>query len=155
MKELKFEVLFLKFCWVIFTKVFSRNLLNSVAVFFDSKILFLIADALLSFRDHILHHRPLSRSEFFMTRYGNTLGSNQSPKLLILVLLCQPCRYELFHNWLLPFCHIFFYIYNFLLWRPLIANVNIFVSTRKVPYELLIYQNTLSFTITVILLLDY
>ena len=29
-----------------------------------------------------------------MTKYGNMLESNKSLKLLKLLLLCQPCRYE-------------------------------------------------------------
>ena len=76
--------------------MFSRILLNSVAEFFslDSKTSFLIVNAPLPFRVNVLRHRPLSRLEFFMTKYGNMLESNQSPKLLMLLLLCQSCRYE-------------------------------------------------------------
>ena len=84
----------LKFCWIIYTKVFSRILLNSVAVSFYSKTSFLIVNALLPFRVNILRHRPLPKIEFFMTKYGNMLESNQSPKLLVYLLLCQSCRYE-------------------------------------------------------------
>ena len=65
-----------------------------MAVFFYSKISFLIVNDLLPFPVNILRHRPLSRIEFFMTKYGNILDSNQSSKLLILLLLCQPCRHE-------------------------------------------------------------
>ena len=94
----------------------------------------LIVNALLPFRVNILHHRPLSRLECFMTKYGNMLKSNQSLKLLILLLICQPSKYEYYStidHWL--FCHVLFSIYTFLLWRPLfrcqvIVNFNIFVS---------------------------
>ena len=115
-----------KFCRVIYIKVFSGILLNSVAVFFfffflDSKTSFLIVNVSLPFCVNILRHCPFSRLEFFMNKYDSMLESNQFPKLLVLLLFCQPCRYEYYsiidyHHF---DYHIFLFIYNFLLWGPL------------------------------------
>ena len=83
------------FCWVNCTEVFSRTLWNSVAAyFFGNKTSFLIVNALLPFHGNILRHRPLPWLELFMTKYSNMLESNQYLKLLTLLLLCQPRRYE-------------------------------------------------------------
>ena len=102
-----------KFCWVIYTKMFSRILYfitfsDIFFFFFDSTISFLIVHI------NILHHCLLSRLELFMTNYGNMLESSQSPKLLIFLLLCQPCRCQYYS--IIDHCHIWFFICNFLLW---------------------------------------
>ena len=111
MKAIFERAKFFKFYWVIYTKALSRILLNSVVMFFYSKTSFLIANALSPFCANILRHRPLSRIEFFMNKYDNMLKSNQSPKLLILLLLCQPCRYKYYS--IIDYCHsaIFCFLY--------------------------------------------
>ena len=91
---------FLKFCWVIYIKVFFIDFITFSISIFDSKTSFLIVKALLPFHVNILHRCPLSRLECSMSKYGNMLESNQSPNLLLLLLLCQPCRYE---SWTLMF----------------------------------------------------
>ena len=80
-----------KFCWVIYTKVFSRISLNFLpkVFFFDSKTSFLIVNAF-----QYLQSSFIVKVRIFLNKYDNMLKSNQSPKLLILLLLCQPCRYE-------------------------------------------------------------
>ena len=74
--------------------VFKDFIKFSGSIFFDSKTSFLIVNAFFPFCVNILRHRRLSRLEFSMTKYGNMVESNQSLKLLILLLLCHPCPYE-------------------------------------------------------------
>ena len=94
-----------KFCWVIYTRVFLRILLHSVVVFFfDRKTSFLIVNAPFPFRFNVLRHHPCQD-------YICMLKSNQSPKLVILLLLCKLCKHEYYSKFDYPRFAIFCFLY--------------------------------------------
>ena len=111
----------------------------------------MIVNALLPFRVNILRHRPLSRIDFFITKYGNMLESNQSLKLLILLLLCQPCRYEYYS--IIDYCHFAIFCFLYITFISTFASL---LSNRKCQHICFCLESFLwtieyfSFTATVI-----
>ena len=107
-------------------KYFQDFIKFSGSVFFTVKPPFWLSTPFyhIALISHVIVH--CQEYNFFMTKYYNMLESNQSLKLLILLLLCQPCRYEYYS--IIDYCHFAIFCFLYITFISTFASL---LSNRK------------------------